>query len=194
MSLAVNREPTAQTTPARPWRECANGAKENGFAPQRTPRGTEESVSLAKSAKGAKFKPPCALRGSVRDGLFGSGFEPQRAQSYTEGRVLTQWAKRGNHLSQRHGAAEIDPPVVPLCLRENRLPAPLGVLASWRENRLSGSGFEPQRAQRGTELQIRVYSSRPRRESGSVVDSSGGSDRTHLDDRNATMPGLTFLG
>lgn len=182
MRLAVNREPTAQTT------KHANGAKENGFAPQRTPRGTEESVSLAKSAKGAKFTPPCALRGSVRDGLFGSGFAPQRTQSYTEGRVLTQRAKRGNHLSQRHGAAEIEPSFVPLCLRENRLPAPLGVLASWRENRLSGSGFEPQRAQRGTELQIRVYSC------PSVVDSSGGSDRTHLDDRNATMPGLTPLG
>ena len=85
-------------------------------------------MSLAKlakpkawSAKGAKFTSPCALRGSVRDGLFGSGFEPQRAQ-------------------------------------------------------------------RDTELQIRVYPC------PSVVDSSGGSDRTHLDDRNATMPGLTFLG
>ena len=85
-------------------------------------------MSLAKlakpkawSAKGAKFKTSCALRGSVRDGLFGSGFEPQRAQ-------------------------------------------------------------------RDTELQIRVYPC------PSVVDSSGGSDRTHLDDRNATMPGLTFLG
>lgn len=57
------------------------------------------------------------------------------------------------------------------------------------------NGFEPQSlpsrrhgTQRDTELQIRVDPC------PSVVDSSGGSDRTHLDDRNATMPGLTFLG
>ena len=57
------------------------GVDRAGFEPQRTQRFTEESMSLAKlakpkawSAKGAKFKTSCALRGSVRDGLFGSGF------------------------------------------------------------------------------------------------------------------------
>ena len=57
------------------------GVDRAGFEPQRTQRFAKESISLAKlakpkawSAKGAKFTSPCALRGSVRDGLFGSGF------------------------------------------------------------------------------------------------------------------------
>jgi len=57
------------------------GVDRAGFEPQRTQSFTEESMSLAKlakpkawSAKGAKFKTSCALRGSVRDGLSGLGF------------------------------------------------------------------------------------------------------------------------
>ncbi len=114
---------------------------------------------------------------SVGPGVDRAGFEPQRTQRFTEESMSLAKLAKPKAWSAK-GA---------------KFKTSCALRGSVRDG-LFGSGFEPQRAQRDTELQIRVYPSRPRRESGSVVDSSGGSDRTHLDDRNATMPGLTFLG
>jgi len=214
----MNRKPTAQTTNLpRDRRGHANGFP---VGPGADRAGTDL----------------CGLCGSVRDGLFGSGFfvaapggrgvfdRARSASAPTAGRrkhqiigltpfpiaTSTRWPTGSESVGPGVDRAGFEPQRTQRFAKESislaklakpkawsakgaKFTSPCALRGSVRDG-LFGSGFEPQRAQRDTELQIRVYPSRPRRESGSVVDSSGGSDRTHFDDRNATMPGLTPLG
>jgi len=217
----MNRKPTAQTTNLpRGRRGHANGFPVGPGADRADRAGTDL----------------CGLCGSVRDGLFGSGFfvaapggrgafdRARSASAPTAGRrkhqiigltpfpiaTSTRWPTGSESVGPGVDRAGFEPQRTQRFAKESMSLAKLAKPKAWSakgakftspcalrgsvRDGLFGSGFEPQRAQRDTELQIRVYPSRPRRESGSVVDSSGGSDRTHFDDRNATMPGLTPLG
>ena len=208
----MNRKPTAQTTNLPRGRR----GHANGFP-----------VGPGADRAGTDL---CGLCGSVRDGLFGSGFfvaapggrgvfdRARSASAPTAGRrkhhfigltpfpIATSTRRPTGSESVGPGVdrAGFEPQRTQRFAKESislaklakpkawsakgaKFTSPCALRGSVRDG-LFGSGFEPQRAQRDTELQIRVYPC------PSVVDSSGGSDRTHLDDRNATMPGLTPWG
>ena len=104
---------------------------------------------------------------SVGRGADPAGFEPQRAQSFTEERILSQ-------SSQRAQSGES-----------------LGGLVSWRENRLPGSGSPVGRGAdlAGTGTFLGGQAARAPADLGPRTSDLGPSRA-----RNATMQGLTPLG
>jgi len=256
----VNRNPTAATTNGTnftngaypslaPSRLGVNRLFGSGFEPQRTQSFTEmnrkptaQTTNLPRDRRGHANGFPvgpgadragtdlCGLCGSVRDGLFGSGFfvaapggrgafdRARSASAPTAGRrkhqiigltpfpiaTSTRWPTGSESVGPGVDRAGFEPQRTQRFTEESMSLAKLAKPKAWSakgakfktscalrgsvRDGLFGSGFEPQRAQRDTELQIRVYPC------PSVVDSSGGSGRTHSDDRNAAMQGLTPLG